>query len=249
MSQRRADGATELLPLPASGRTFSTSRRVRLSDTTPSGALRLDALARYVQDVASDDAREALPDEYLAWVVRRTVFVVHQPPTSEERVELTTWCSGYGGRWAERRTSVRGSAGGHCESVVVWVAIHAETGSPVRLPDTFHERYDEAAAGRRVTARLQHGDPTPGAEQSDWRFRAADLDRLGHVNNAAYWVVAEEQLGERTVRPSRAEIEYRRPIAPSETLRLHREGDQAAPTRDLWLAGADDVAASIRLHV
>ena len=104
----RDDGATRLLDPPVAGRTFTTERRVRLSDTTVDGVLRFDALARYVQDVASDDARETMTASYLAWVVRRAVFEVERAPVSEEMCALTTWCAGYGPRWAERRTSLVG---------------------------------------------------------------------------------------------------------------------------------------------
>jgi acyl-ACP thioesterase len=232
----RDDAATTLLPRPRTGRTFTTNRRVRLSDTTTGGALRLDALARYIQDVASDDARETMTASYLAWVVRRTLLVIDQPPRSEEECELTTWCSGYGGRWAERRTSIVGADGGRCESAVLWVATDPETAAPSRLPDEFHAAYDEAAAGRRVTARLQHADPPSTAARIDWRFRAADLDRLGHVNNAAFWVAVEEHLAATARRSSlRAELEYREPVPPGAALQL--VGDAGAG----WLV--DDTGA------
>lgn len=237
----RDDGATRLLDLPDAGRTFSAERRVRLSDTTPDGLLRFDALARYVQDVASDDARETMTASYLAWVVRRAVLDVPTAPSSEETCTLTTWCAGYGPRWAERRTRLVGEDGGHCEAVVLWVAIDPETAAPARLPDTFHAAYDVAAAGRRVTARLQHDDPPDGASVRPWRFRAGDLDRLGHVNNAAYAVVVEELAAGGLERPTRLEIEYRAPIGPGETVSL--VGDHAS----WWLTGEDGVRASFTL--
>lgn len=234
----RDDGATRLLDLPELGRRFSAERRVRLSDTTTGGELRFDALARYVQDVASDDARETMTASYLAWVVRRAVFEVHSPPVSEELCTLTTWCAGYGPRWAERRTRLVGDQGGRAESVVLWVAIDVETGAPARLPDTFHSAYDEAADGRRVTARLQHSDPPEDTLGQPWRFRVGDLDRLGHVNNAAYPVVIEEVIPAGP-RPGRIEVEYRNPIGPGEAVSLVG-GDGA-----WWLVGDDGVRASM----
>ena len=238
-SMSRDDGATRLLDLPDAGRRFTAKRRVRLSDTTTGGELRFDALARYVQDVASDDARETMTASYLAWVVRRAVFEVHRSPVSEELCTLTTWCAGYGPRWAERRTRVVGDQGGRCESVVLWVAIDVETGAPARLPETFHAAYDEAAAGRKVTARLQHDEPPEGDAGRPWWFRVADLDRLGHVNNAAYPVVIEE-LTAGDVRPNRIEVEYRNPIQPGEEVALVGGGSS------WWLVGDDGVRASLR---
>lgn len=242
----KVDGATELVARPSHGRTFSRERRVRLADTTTDGVLRLDALARFVQDVASDDARETMPDDYLAWVVRRTLVTVDTAPISEELCTLTTWCSGYGSRWAERRTSLRGDGGGRCETAVVWVAIDTRSGTPTRLPESFTDIYDEAASGRRVTARLRHPPPPAEATASPWSFRSTDLDRLGHVNNAAYWVLAEELLAERS-RPSPlgVELEYREPVPPGADLEI-RTVDADGQT-SMWLCGNETIHASLVL--
>ncbi|MGI9624997.1 MAG: acyl-[acyl-carrier-protein] thioesterase [Acidimicrobiales bacterium] len=240
----RADGATVLLPRPSAGRTFASSRRVRLSDTTPTGVLRLDALGRYIQDIATDDARETMTGRYLAWVVRRCVMEVTSAPTSEEMCELTTWCAGYGSRWAERRTSLVGSRGGRCESVVLWVAVDTKTGAPARLPDSFHDSYGEAHAGRKVSARLQHGSPPSHADPTEWQFREADMDRLGHVNNAAYWTIVEERYRSHE-RPSafRAEVEYRDPTVAGAGLQIL----EYQP--DMWVVdGSGDTKASFRVN-
>ena len=40
---------------PPAGRVFAGRRTIRSTDVTPAGVFRLDALARYLQDVAEDD--------------------------------------------------------------------------------------------------------------------------------------------------------------------------------------------------
>ena len=75
-----------------------------------SARLRLEALARYLQDVATDDADDAgLSDRDAASgsSARPTSSIVRLP-WYHEAVELTTFCSGIGPRWAERRTIVSG---------------------------------------------------------------------------------------------------------------------------------------------
>ena len=47
-----------LVPSPETGRTFRVAYTVRLSDTDATGRLRLDAIARYLQDAAIDDVQE-----------------------------------------------------------------------------------------------------------------------------------------------------------------------------------------------
>ena len=77
---------TTMVPLPDVGRRFSPCRRVRLGDASPGGRLRLDAVARYLQDVANDDAEDAGLANPASWVVRRTTIEVRpRPPCSGSR--------------------------------------------------------------------------------------------------------------------------------------------------------------------
>ncbi len=208
-------GADLLLPLPARGRVFTTQRRVRFGDVSPGGRARFDALAAYVQDIAWDDTADSgLPDEG-AWVVRRSVFEVLRAPRFQELLRLQTFCSGLGGRWAERRVVMHGDEGAHVESVSLWVRIDAATGRPRPLTDSFVDTYGEAADGRRVSAKLQHDtSPLVDGATRGWPLRFSDFDLLGHVNNAASWCAVEQRLAEVSALrpPYRAELEYREPI-------------------------------------
>ena len=215
--------AHELLPLPGRGRTYSAQRRARFGDLSPEGRLRLDALARFQQDVASDDSTDAGLDNDVAWVVRRTKVVIGRSPRFRELLTLTTFCSGQGGRWAERRVSMQGEQGAAIEVVSLWVHLDATSGRPVPLPDDFHRHYDEAAGGRTVSSRLAHDpQPPPDATVRPWPLRATDFDLLGHVNNAATWSVVEEVLAVEGLhqdrRPLEAELEYRLAIEPGDAV-------------------------------
>jgi acyl-ACP thioesterase len=180
-------GGEALLPEPAHGRVYAGTRRVRLSDVSPRGRLRLDGVVRYLQDVADDDTRDAGFVDAQGWVVRRTVIEVTAFPTFLEPVALRTWCSGTGSRWAERRTSLRGESGGHLEAATLWVHLDPATMRPQPLPERFHLLYGPSAAGRSVRATLHHPpSPPAGAERHAWHLRFTDFDVLGHVNNAAY---------------------------------------------------------------
>jgi acyl-ACP thioesterase len=178
----RNDGAAELLELPASGRRFSTQRKVRLGDVTPKGRLRLDAVARYLQDVANDDARDAAIPDAMWWILRRTMMQVSKPCAFDEVMTITTWCSG----------------------------VDSETGAPRRVDPTFHEMYDEAARGRKVRARSLHREPFGELSSRPWPVRYTDLDVVGHVNNAIYWTAVEESMAaHRSGGRVTADVEYR----------------------------------------
>ena len=102
----------EILPRPDGVRAFSGPALATISDCAPSGRVRLDALARWLQDVAYADVLDVGLESVALWVVRRTRIRVNRWPRFGERVELTTFCTGLGRMWAERRTDVRCAVAG-----------------------------------------------------------------------------------------------------------------------------------------
>ena len=217
-------------------RRFTTRRRISLSDTDATGRLRLDAIARYLQDVASEDWLDAGFDhDSHVWVVRRTELSITEPFRPEDAIELTTWCSGIAGSAAARRYSIRGDAGGNVEAESIWIHLDHDL-RPKRLDGRFLDLYGASAAGRRAPTRFTLPLP-PGQYGETWSFRGTDVDRLGHVNNAAYWVPLDLAWG-----PScaTATLEYRRPIDASDAVVL------VAGDRSLWLVVDGEVRAAAR---
>jgi acyl-ACP thioesterase len=202
--------------LPAGpGRRFAQDRVVRSGDVLPSGQARLDALARYLQDVANDDGIDAAIDPGLAWVVRRTTMQLVHRPRYRQELGLVTWASAAGSRWAERRTTIRVGDRVAVEAAALWVCVDRATFRPARLSERFWEMYGAATDGHSVSSRLLHdGPPTGVGPGRAWALRLADFDVFDHVNNAATWVAVEDELA-RVAPAGRiewAEVEYRNPI-------------------------------------
>jgi acyl-ACP thioesterase len=219
-----------LVPLPVAGRTFTTGRRIRLSDRDARGRLRLDAVARYLQDVAGDDVDETGwgAPEHL-WVLRHVRIDVVEPAVGDDFVELTTWCSGTASVAAGRRMSLLGDRGGRVEVDSVWVHLGPDA-RPGRL-----ERfgvYAEAAGERVVSTKLELPHPA-GGDVTRWPLRATDIDLLGHVNNAVYWHAVEQCLrcgGPDPRRPLRARLDHRHAVDLGDDVELveHVESERLA---------------------
>jgi acyl-ACP thioesterase len=207
--------------------------------------MRLDALARWLQDVAYADVEDADVAQVAVWVIRRSRIRVERFPRFGERCELRTFCSGFGRAWAERRTAVVPTDGGPAvESVSLWVHLDPASRRPFPLTARELELYGEAAGGRRVTARLRHPGPGSADTARKWTFRATERDLAGHINNAAYWELVEEELLKED-EPARfdAEMEFRTPAQPGEK-RILREGQRR------WVVGRQgEVHASVVLAV
>ena len=202
-----------LVPPPLAGRTFHSARRIRLADRDGQGRLRLDAVARFFQDVATDDADETgwgAPDHL--WVVRRLRIDVVAPFLDDREAELVTWCSGTAALAAGRRLSLTGDRGGRIELDSVWIHLGPDA-RPARIEG--FGVYAESAGGRVVSTRLELPEPPRDGRRAPWPLRTSDIDLLGHVNNAAYWEAVEQRLAEVGPDPRlpvRARLDYRHAI-------------------------------------
>jgi len=218
-------------PFPQSGRTYECRRTVRLGDVTPKGRLRLDATARYLQDIATDDSIDGNYDDPHGWVVRRTEMCVERFPKYLDTIRLTTWCGGVGSHWAERRTRIEIVADGvmqpAVEAAALWVRVDLQTLKPLSLTPRFLELIGEAANGRKVSARLLIGRDLPvgkaPSSSFDMPLRFADFDAVGHLNNAVYWEALEEYLAANREKraPLHATVEHHASVEPGTGIHVH----------------------------
>jgi acyl-ACP thioesterase len=206
--ERRAEGV----------RAYSHRRSPGIADCAPSGRVRLDAIACWLQDVAYADVEDAGVAQAAVWVVRRSRIRVNRFPRFGGRFELTTFCSGIGRMWAERRTDVvaAGETNPVVQAVSLWVHLDTERWVPTPLSASEIEIYGGAPA-RKVSHRLRHPAPESTEGGAPWNFRATECDLADHVNNAAYWAPLEDELlaGPEPERLD-VELEYRTPAQPGD---------------------------------
>jgi acyl-ACP thioesterase len=232
-----------LVPQPGDVRAFTHERRAGVGDVGPSGRLRLDSIARWVQDVAWADVEDAGLRELAVWLVRRTRIRVRRFPRLDADYRLTTYVTGLGRMWAERRTDIMlsGDREPAVEVSCIWVHIDPER----LLPTPIHQIEIDTWCGpstRPVRARLGHPAPPAAAGERLWTFREAEMDIALHVNNAAYFTPFDEELllAGPAVDDWAAvdiEVEYRTPAQAGEKRLLH-----SGPMR--WIAGTNEAGAT-----
>ena len=226
----------EYLPPPSSGRRFTGTQRVRLGDTDPEGRLRPDAAARYLHDVAGDDWDDTGIGSGELWVVRRTAMRLGTGgrwPNLGEVVTATTWCSGTGAAWAERRSDLAVHGVVLVETESLWVPL--DSVRPRRISAEFRQVYGEAAGGRKVSGRVAAPDIPADADRRPWPLRRVDLDVAGHVNNAASWTALVE-VADGPV--ASAALTHHGPLEWNDPVTL------ATAAGSLWLLNGDQVRVS-----
>ena len=241
-----------MVAVASEGRVFSIVRRPLLADCAPSGRVRLDALARWMQDVAFADVEDAGLERVAIWVLRRHRISVTRFPRFGERCAVETFCSGIGRMWAERRTTVSAAnpdgspAAPMVEALALWVHLDPARRLPSPVTQAELDVYGSAIGGRRVLARLRHPRPESIENEWRWRFHRTDADIADHVNNAAYWEPLEDELlgapGE--LEQVDAELEFRMPAQPGPMLILASGGRR-------WIADPDSrdiYASTVLMH-
>lgn len=208
--------------------------------------MRLDALARFLQDVAIDDVQETGWGTPLhLWFVRRIRIDVHVPFLEDRQIALTTWCSGLAAIAAGRRWSLTGDRGGRAEVDSVWIHLGPDQ-RPARI-DGFGV-YAEATGGRAVSTKLGLEEPPSQSMRRPWPLRATDVDRHGHVNNAAYWQAVEHvaaESGFELRKPFRAMLDFREPVDLGDDVELTEHWDGPALALGFCVDGSARAVAKV----
>ncbi|MFZ2512310.1 MAG: acyl-ACP thioesterase domain-containing protein [Gordonia sp. (in: high G+C Gram-positive bacteria)] len=220
---------------------FAETYRVRTGDIDQEMRVRLDGLARYLQDIANDNIA---PMEYAAtdpfWIVRRTVIDVLEPITWPADFVAERWCGALSTRWTDMRVRLRAQSqtnkfnpeprpNGLVETVAFWINVN-EQGMPSRISDDMYEFLCTMTDEHRLRWRSMNPDAPALAELAlpdrEHVLRITDFDPFKHLNNAAYLEAVEDELVSHPDLldvPHRMVIEYLRPITPGTPIMLRRK--------------------------
>lgn len=259
-----AEGPKPLSDRKAGARFFEAAYRVRTGDVDQDMRVRLDSVARYLQDVANDNIEATdfwRSDPF--WIVRRTVVDVIRPFSWPATVTAQRWCGALSTRWTNMRVRLTAAhetnlfnpeprEDGLIETEAFWILVN-DQGFPTRLTDEAFEMLSSMTDEHRLRWKAMNPEKAPeqGSEPDrEHVLRAVDYDPFKHLNNAAYLAVLEDEVlahPELIDGPHRMVIEYLRPVVPGSriTVRRLREDDRLT----LWLLLGEEktVAATIAL--
>lgn len=199
--------------------------RVRFDEAGADGNLRPSGLLRYAQDLAWQHSEAAGFDRdwYASrgtyWLVRLAALRIAADVPYGASLDSSTEVTGWRRVWARRHTVFRLDDGTvAADADTDWVLLTTE-GRPARIPDEISRHFAPDAIYRPDSVRLSQ--KPPACDRIEVTVRAADVDPLGHLNNAAYLDVIDEavaQLDGVRQKPSHYRIEYVRPALPATVL-------------------------------
>ena len=235
-----------LVEVPDQGYVYRTGWRLGTSDIDEHRRLRLDGVARYIQEVGAEHLADAqLAEVHPHWIVLRTVIDVLEPIEIPSDIAFRRWCAGLSSRWCDMRVQLLGAEGGRIETAGFWICMNKDTLTPSRLTDDCVRRFGSTTDEHRLKWRPWLTAPVDDARAVPFPLRRTDIDLFEHVNNTIYWHGVHEILGhvpELERRPYRAVLEYRSPIKYGEdlTIRWQLSGD----TVRMHFTVGDDVRAA-----
>lgn len=234
---------------PPGAPVYETSWLIRTGDIDSDQRLRLDGVARYLQDIGYDNlVAFGFYDTHPIWMVRRTVIDIVRPVVWPDRVVLRRWCSALSSRWLSMRVQIAGASRGLIETEAFWINMNAQTGTPSRISDDYLALVTPSVTDTRLRWRRQLDDVPAGTSSHEFALRRADIDPFGHLNNAVYLQALDNELGDRPDLlngPSRTVIEYLAPIRTKDVVQVA----VSESTTSLWasLTVGDDYRAHARI--
>ncbi|HKA29273.1 MAG TPA: thioesterase family protein [Candidatus Binatia bacterium] len=174
------------------GHVYIAQVRVRHDELDAFGRAYPSAYLRHLAQVAIDASSDAGFDArwYAAagaqWLVRRTTFAVPRPWRAESELSVRTWVEDF--RRVRSRRCYEASQEGEAALTAQtdWVFVDVATGRPRRVPEEMEARFGMAVHAGRPRTPWRAPAPPPAPGRSTYRVRWAELDALGHMNNAAY---------------------------------------------------------------
>lgn len=249
----------QLIQPDSLSRQYHLDRQVALSDTDSTGRLRLDACARYLQDVAAFDAINADISHLGNWVLKQNAFEISMFPTYGSKLRTKTYLSGSGRAWIERSSVIFSEESGDVfvRAKAIWVLTNSTTGTPITVPAEIYDIYGPLATHHKISARDGKRPELPeNIWTLDWQFRITDQDILAHLNNASYLEPVEEILHINKIilqrdKPIMCQITYRESTSCDDPTQLYYSitNNEESLNISVYFADTDQIRTNISIMI
>lgn len=195
---------------------YSSEGRIRYSECESDNKIKISSIINYFQDCTTENSEQLgvghayLVEKRRAWILNSWQVYIRRRPEVGEKIEVSTWATGFKGVFGPRDFCMRTSEG---EELVcahsLWVYVDTETGRPVKPDESEIEVYEveEPLEVASVSRKIKLPENTTWVDTFPVHKYHIDTNR--HVNNSKYIELACEALPE-NFHVAGLRVEYRK---------------------------------------
>lgn len=195
---------------------YTIDSRVRFSEVDHNETITLPGIINYFQDCSTFHSEDiGLGMDYLkergkVWILSSWQVVVERYPVIGERIDVSTWATGFQGLFGTRNFRMRDeqkNTVAYANSV--WVFMDVKKGRPARPGVSDIEKYGTEPALDMDYASRKIALPENALKKDTFPVRKYHIDRNEHVNNCQYVQMALEVL-EKEMKVKQVRVEYKK---------------------------------------
>ena len=203
---------------------YKVDTKIRYSECGEDGKIKLGSIINQFQDTSSAHSEalgvgmEYLMEKKRAWVLNSWQIVIERYPDAYEKVEVSTWPTGFKGVFGPRNFCMKTPEGemiAYANSL--WVYIETETGKPTKPDDEEKQIYGVEPPLEMEYAPRKIKMPEQSKMVDTIRVRKYHIDTNNHVNNNKYIEFAVEVLTE-DFRVQKLRVEYKKAAVYGDTI-------------------------------
>lgn len=195
---------------------YKIDTKVRYSECGEDGKIKLSALINHFQDATSEHSESlGVGMEYLkgikrAWILNSWQIVVERYPKVHERIEVTTWPTGFKGVFGPRNFCIKTPEGEVLAYAnTLWVYMDIEKRMPAKPSEEEKEIYGIEPPLEMEYAPRKINLPEEVEEVDTLSVRKYHIDTNSHMNNCHYVQMAMEVLPDEFV-AKQIRVEYKK---------------------------------------
>ena len=195
---------------------YKVDTKVRYSECGEDGKIKLGSIINQFQDASSEHShvlgvgKDYLLEKKRAWVLNSWQIVIERYPEAHERVEITTWPTGFNGVFGPRNFCMKSPEG---ETIAyansLWVYVDTETGRPTKPDEEEKQIYGTEPPLEMEYAPRKIKMPEQSKMVDTITVRKYHIDTNSHMNNAQYVQMAMEVMPD-GFKAKQLRVEYRK---------------------------------------
>ncbi len=199
---------------------------IRYSECGIDNKVKLASIINYFQDCTTENSEKLgvgnayLKERKRAWILNSWQVEIGRRPEVGERVEVSTWATGFKGVLGPRDFHMSTKNGEElARAHSLWVYLDTETGRPVKPTEEEIAAYEVSEPISMESVSRKIGMPQEAIEVDTYPVHKYHIDTNHHVNNSKYIELACEALPE-DFQVKKFRVEYKKAAVLGDTMIL-----------------------------